>query len=306
MAEHHHVSDEKKLFLAMLLTGGFMVAEIVGGLISGSLALLADAAHMLTDMLALGLAWVAARISRRPADRLRSYGYQRVQIISALVNGVVAVGLVVWILYEAIHRLFNPAQVMGDVMLFIAAMGLVINAIVFQILHRGGEHNLNIRAALIHVLGDMLGSVAAIIAGIVIVTVGWTMIDPLLSCLIALIIFRSAGKVIRQSIHILLEGAPDELDVEEIRRALISIIPSVQDVHHVHLWSLTPGQPILTMHVSVAEGTDTDQTLTQIKAVLEARFAITHSTVQIEKQCCADRHGYHGVCRASHPAACSG
>ncbi|MEW5757207.1 MAG: cation diffusion facilitator family transporter [Pseudomonadota bacterium] len=301
MSAHHHITDERRLFWAMLLTGSFMIAEVAGGLVSGSLALLADAAHMLTDMLALGLAWVAAKVARRPADRLRSYGYHRVQIISALVNGLAAVGLVLWILYEAIHRLFNPLEVMGDVMLVIAVLGLVVNAIVFQILHQGGERNLNIRAALIHVLGDMLGSVAAIIAGIVIVTLGWTLIDPLLSCFIALIIFRSAWKVIGQSIHILLEGAPDELDVEVIRTTLINGIPAVCDVHHVHLWSLTPEQPVLTMHVTVAAGTDTDTALAHVKMMLASRFAIAHSTVQIEQHCCADaQRGDPGFCQAPH------
>ncbi len=265
-----------------------MVVEVIGGLWSGSLALLADAGHMLTDTVSLGLAWLAARLSRRPADALRTYGYHRLQILAAFVNGLFFLFIVAWIGFEAVQRLLMPQPVLGGVMLWVALAGLGINLVAFRLLHGGHRHNLNVRAALLHVLGDLLGSVAAIVAAGVILITGWYPIDPLLSILVALLILYSAGKVVRQSGHILLEGAPPDVDPERIRAELHRRLPEIEDVHHLHVWSLTPERTMLTLHVTVAEGTDCGQVLAAVKRILHEVFGIDHSTVQVETAACID------------------
>jgi cobalt-zinc-cadmium efflux system protein len=275
---------------AMLLTAAFMVAEIIAGLLSGSLALLADAGHMLTDSTALAIAWLAARLSRRPPDRLRSYGYQRLQVIAALLNSVGFIAIVVWILFEAFQRLQQPLEVLGGPMLAVAVLGLLVNLVVLGLLHGGHHQDLNVRAAMLHVLGDLLGSVAAIAAASIILLTGWMPIDPLLSVLVALLILRSALGVVRQSLHILLEGTPEDFDQAALEQALISAVPGVTGIHHVHVWSLAPERPLLTLHVDVGDTSDYQRTLLAIKRVLSDDFGIHHATVQIEPGGCADAH----------------
>ncbi len=275
---------------AMLLTGLFTIAEIIGGLLSGSLALLADAGHMVTDTAALAIAWGAARLSQRPTDRLRSYGYQRLQVIAALMNSIGFIGIVVWIMVEAFHRLQRPVEVLGGPMLVVAVIGLAVNLIVLRLLHGGHRHDLNVKAAMLHVIGDLLGSVAAISAAAVILLTGWMPIDPLLSVLVALLILRSALGVVRQSLHILLEGTPQDFDREALERALVEGMPGVSGIHHVHVWSLSPEKPLLTMHVDVADVSDYRQTLLEIQRLLREDFGIHHATVQIEPGSCVDSH----------------
>jgi len=267
-----------------------MVAEVIGGLLSGSLALLADAGHMLTDTVSLFLAWIAARMSRKPADTLRSYGYHRVQILAAFSNGVFFILIVGWITYEAVQRILNPVEVIGGIMLVIAGLGLIVNLLAFYILHGAGGKNLNVRAALLHVLGDLLGSVAAITAAVIILGTGWMPIDPILSVFVALLILRSAWMVVKESTHILLEGTPQDIDIEILQTAIIDAIPGVRDVHHVHVWSLTPEHPLLTLHVNVAPDVDSTQVLQRVKQVLQDRFQIHHSTIQVEPAHCVDEH----------------
>ena len=267
-----------------------MVAEVIGGLLSGSLALLADAGHMLTDTVSLFLAWFAARMAHKPADTLRSYGYHRVQILAAFSNGVFFILIVGWISYEAVQRIMNPVEVMGDIMLVVAGLGLIVNLLAFFILHGAGGKDLNIRAALVHVLGDLLGSVAAISAAVIILATGWMPIDPILSVFVALLILRSAWMVVKESTHILLEGTPQHIDVEILQRAIVEAVPCVRDVHHVHVWSLTPEHPLLTLHVNVEPDVDSTQVLQRVKQVLEDRFHIHHSTIQVEPAHCVDEH----------------
>jgi len=286
---HDHTAKDKRLLYALCLTAVFTLVELVGGLWSGSLALLADAGHMLTDTVALGLAYGAARLARRPADPLRSYGYHRVQILAAFINGIGFLLMVGWILVEAAQRMLNPPQVMGEMMLGVAVLGLLVNLAAFKLLHGGHQHDLNVRSALLHVLGDLLGSAAAIVAGVVILWSGWMPIDPLLSVLVALLILRSAIRVVRQSGHILLEGAPVDQDADLIRDTLVAEIPAVTNVHHMHLWSLTPERPMLTLHASLQADADWPATLAGIKSVLSERFGLTHSTVQLETSACADQ-----------------
>jgi len=287
-------ASQRRMLWAMLLTGVFTLAEVVAGLLSGSLALLADAGHMLTDTAALAIAWLAARLSQRPPDRLRSYGYQRLQVIAALLNGVGFIAIVGWILVEAVQRLRQPVEVLGGPMLVVALLGLLVNLIVFALLHHahqhGHHHDLNLRAALLHVIGDLLGSVAAIAAAGVILVTGWMPIDPLLSVLVALLILRSALAVVRQSLHILLEGTPEDFDRAALQRALVQSVPGVTGIHHIHVWSLSPQQPLLTMHVDVSDLGDYHRTLLDIKRVLSEDFAIHHATVQIEPGPCVDPH----------------
>lgn len=286
---HHHADNETRLLWAMLLTGGFMVAEVVGGLISGSLALLADAGHMLTDSSALFMAWAAARITRRPADNERSYGYHRVQILAAFINGLAFFAIFIWIIVEAVQRLLNPVQVLADTMLVVAVLGLAVNVITFFVLHGGDQADLNLRGALVHVLGDLLGSVAAISAAVIILWTGWMPIDPLLSILVALLILRSAWFVTKRSAHILLEGTPEEVNVAELRETVTSKIPDVLDVHHVHVWSLTTDRPLLTAHVKVHDNAEYDSVMQKVKSLLNEQYGISHSTIQIEYEHCADK-----------------
>lgn len=284
----HRHSSERRLFWSLLLISGFMLVEVVGGILSGSLALLADAGHMLTDAASLVLAWGASRAANRPADALRTYGYHRLQILAALINGLAFIMLVGWIGYEALQRLQQPVEVLGGMMLVVAVLGLLVNIAAFAILHGGNHDDLNLRGAVVHVLGDLLGSIAAIVAAGVILWTGWMPIDPLLSVVVALLILRSAWFVVRQSVHILLEGTPEDVDVELLRQTITETLQQVEDVHHVHVWSLTPERPLLTMHVTVKQQRDCAQVLGQVKAILQQRFGITHSTVQVEAGGCMD------------------
>ena len=294
MAGHDHPhldlarNNQKRVFWAMLLTGSFMLAEVIGGVIAGSLALLADAGHMLTDTAALALAWTAFRVGHWPHDARRTYGYHRFQVLAAFVNGLALVAIVGWIAIEAIRRLFDPVEVLGGLMLAIAALGLLVNLAAFAILRGGDRENLNLQGATLHVLGDLLGSIAAIVAALVIVSTGWMAIDPLLSLLVALLILRSAWLLLRRSAHILLEGAPDWLEVDDLRAAVTSAMPAIQDIHHVHAWMLTTERSLITLHAEVSPGADHQAVLRVIRKVLRERFGITHATIQIETAGCTD------------------
>ncbi len=280
--------NERRVFWTLVLTAGFMGVEVLGGIAAGSLALLADAGHMLTDAASLTLAWMAFRIGRRPQDARRTYGYHRFQVLAAFVNGVTLIAVVGWIAIEAARRLWTPGPVEGGLMLVIAGLGLLVNVAAFAILHSGDRDNLNIRGAALHVMGDLLGSIAAMVAGAVIYATGWTPIDPLLSLLVALLILRSAWLLVQKSAHILLEGTPEWLDVEALKAELVEAIPAILDVHHVHAWMLTSERPLITMHCRVQTGADHDRTLRAIQEVLERNHGIGHATIQIEPGDCPD------------------
>ena len=290
-AGHSHTppvsgDNERRIFLAMLLTGGFMAVEVVGGLLSGSLALIADAGHMATDTAALALAWFAFRLSKRPADPRRSYGFHRGEVLAAFVNGIAMIALVIWILVEAIRRLSAPVEVLGGIMLWIAAGGLLINCFSFWLLHTGSKENLNIRGAAVHVAGDLLGSVAAILAAVVIIWTGWTPIDPLLSVAVAILILRSAWMITKQSAHILMEGAPQGLHPADIKDDLMQNLPGLEDVHHIHVWSLTQERHLVTLHARIHEDADPDELRNAVNTRLISQFNVDHVTVQIEKKSC--------------------
>ncbi len=285
---HVHADSERRVLWAMLLTGGFMVVEVAGGLVSGSLALLADAGHMVTDVAALGLALAAFRVGRRSHDARRTYGYHRFQVLAAFVNGLALIAIVAWIAYEAVHRILAPVDVLSNLMLAVAVAGLVVNIVTFAILHAGDRANINIRGAALHVLGDLLGSVAAIAAAVIIMITGWMPIDPILSLLVAILVMRSAWGLIRSSSHILLEGAPDWLDVEKVRGGIIRAVPGVIDIHHIHTWMITAERPMITLHVEVEPETDHHATLVAVRRHIRDVLSISHSTVQIETAGCVD------------------
>ena len=275
-------TSERRLAVAALVTVAFMVAEFAGGLISGSLALIADAGHMLTDAAGLALAWLGLRLSRRPADWARSYGYDRFGVLIAYSNGLLLFLVAGWIVYEAVHRISAPSPILGGVMLWVAVAGLAVNGAVLWTLHGGDHDNLNMRAAILHVIGDLLGSAGAIVAAVVILLTGWTIVDPLLSVLVSLLILASAWRVVRESAHILLEGTPAGLDPRVIADDLTATVPGVVGVHHVHLWSLSQERPLITLEARVADAQAARAAVDAIKARLADTFGIGHATVEIE------------------------
>lgn len=289
--DHDHTAGASSTILgiAFALTALFMVVEFAGGVLANSLALVADAGHMLTDAAALALAWAAVRLAARPADAKRSFGYQRLRVLATFVNGCALLFIVAWIAFEAVMRLLNPVPVNASAILWIGSLGLAVNLIVFAMLRRGDSHDMNLSAASLHVLGDLLGSAAAIVAAVIILWTGWMPIDPLLSLLVSALIVKSAVSLVRRSAHILMEGSPEWLDHGELRRTLEQKIPAIRDVHHVHTWSVGPHETLLTMHALVNGAADQEMVLKDTKALLAERFGITHTTIQIEVADCVDR-----------------
>lgn len=284
----HGSSSETRTAVAAGITFGFMALEAVGGVISGSLALLADAAHMLTDGVSLALAWWAFRQLRKPATPQMSFGHQRMPVLMAFANGVALLLVTAWIVVEAIERLTNPVDVEWRMMVVVALAGLAANLAAMWVL-ASGERNLNIRGALLHVASDMLGSVGAVAAAIVIAFTGWMPADPILSLVVALLILRATIGLLKESSHILLQGAPPEIDVPAISADIVATVPGVVDVHHVHVWSLAEGKVHATLHAVTAEGTDTALVVRTVKVRLAETHGIGHATVEVEPPAgCAD------------------
>jgi len=280
---HHHLGHEghsRTLIGALLLTLGFAVVEVFAGWWSGSLALLSDAAHMVTDASSLGLAAAAAWLARRPPSLQHSYGLVRAEILAALINSLAMLVLIGFIVSEAIHRFSTPQPIAGDTVVGVAVVGLAVNLIVAWMLHHG-EHTLNSRAALLHVLGDALGSVAAIIAGVVILTTGWTPIDPLLSLFVALLILVSALRLLREVVHVLMEGVPLTVKLDAVGRDLAAL-PGVLRVHDLHVWTLSSGTLALSAHLELRDLADWPIQLDAARKTLAAGHGITHVTLQPE------------------------
>lgn len=288
-ASHAHPpkdGNSKRLLAAFLVTVVFMIAEVVGGLISGSLALLADAGHMLTDAAALFVALMAVHFSQRKPNARHTFGYLRLTTLAAFVNAAALLLIVIFILWEAVRRFFDPQPVMGTPMLVIAVAGLLANLFAFWLLHRGSEEkNINVRAAALHVLGDLLGSVGAIAAAIVILTTGWTPIDPILSVLVSCLVLRSAWRLLKESFHELLEGTPQEVDINKLQKDLCLNIAEVRNIHHVHVWQIGE-QKLMTLHAQVIPPYDHDGLLRRIQAYLLEHYQIGHATIQMEYQHC--------------------
>lgn len=288
---HPHVHgnlEGRILLLALAVISVFMVVEFVGGMLSGSLALIADASHMMTDAVALGLAASAQWLSMRPADGRLHFGYRRIQVLAAFVNGIALVILLIWIVGEAIRRFIRPVEVAWEPMLVIAVLGLLANVVAFKLLHGSAATNINVRGAMLHVVGDLMGSVAAVIAAVVIAFSGWTRIDPLLSIMVAILIGYSAYNLLRETAHILLEGAPKGLDAAVVAKELAGVSDAIEDVHSVQIWQLTPEHPQATMHVRLRADAPAQETLSRVKARLAEKFNIRDSTIQIEMGSCCD------------------
>ena len=257
------------------------VVEIAGGVWTGSLALLADAGHMFSDTFAIGLALVAVTLARRPSTPRRSFGFQRAEILAAFVNGLTLVLVSGWIVWEAIGRLDDPPELLGGWMVLFAAIGLVVNAAAAGILIRSGGESLNVEAALRHVLADLLGSAGVLVAAVVIVTTGWTLVDPLVSMAIAVLIVLSAWGVLRDSTAILMEQTPSRLDADAVARAIVAV-PGVTSVHDLHVWTITSGFDALSAHVLVGRGDDCHARRRDVEQMLASTFGITHTTLQVD------------------------
>lgn len=271
----------RRLTLALGITAAVMVAEAVGGWLAGSLALLADAGHMLADAAALGLALLASRIALRPATPERSFGLQRLEILAALGNGALLIAIAVGIGLEAWRRLRAPPPVNGELLLGVAALGLVANLVAVMLLHRGHEHSLNQRGAYLHVLGDLLGSVGALAAGAIVLGTGWTLADPLISVFIGVLVLVSAWRLVKESTDVLLEATPAHIALGDVHDRIASV-PGVDSVHDLHVWTVTSGVVAMSGHVVVRNPTDNQPVLEEVQDRMRA-LGIHHVTVQMER-----------------------
>ena len=300
---HNHAlpanGNEKALWAALGLTSAFMLTELVGGLLSGSLALISDAAHMFTDTAALGIALAAIRIARRPADASRTYGYHRFEILAAAFNALLLFGVAIYILVEAWLRFRRPTEVETGAMLWIAVAGLAVNFISMRLLSGGKEDSLNVKGAYLEVWSDMLGSLGVIAGAILIRFTGWTWIDTVIAVAIGLWVLPRTWVLLKESLNILLEGVPQGIDVAEVMGAMTAVA-GVQGVHDLHVWSLTSGKASLTAHVVHQPGVDPQSLLAPLKDVLADRFSVFHTTLQMESTPCAhtaDGCNYTGPAR---------
>lgn len=276
----------RRLGITLGLVLVYMVAEVVGGLLSGSLALLADAGHMLSDAGSLALALFALWIARRPRSPEKTFGYHRTEILAALANGATLVAIAIYIVIEAWHRFRSPEEVDGRIMLWVAAGGLLVNLAGIWFLHEGREESLNVRGAWLHVVADTLGSVQAIAAGALIWVFGWNVADPIAAVLIAVLVVWSSWTLLRDSVNILMEGTPGHIDAAQVESALTSV-EGVVDIHDLHIWTITSGFESLSVHARVEDGDlDRDRILQEIHRTLQHRFRIEHSTIQLEGSEC--------------------
>lgn len=282
---HSHSRNKKTLLIAFLIITSFMVVEAIGGYLTNSLALLADAGHMLSDSISLGVGYLAFSIGEKAADQMKTYGYKRFEILAAVFNGATLVLISLYIFYEAYRRFSDPPEIATSGMLAIAFIGLLVNILVAWILMRGGDtkENLNLRAAFLHVLSDLLGSVGAITAALLIIFFGWAWADPLASVVVAILVLISGWRVTKEAVHVLMEGTPKNVDLEQVAQA-IEALPAVKSIHDLHVWSITSGKNAMSGHVVVKEHIsfkDSQQVLRDIEhALLELK--IGHVTVQLE------------------------
>ena len=302
-AHAHAHGTETRLLIAAALTVATLIAEAIGGWMFGSLALLSDAAHMLIDAFALLLAWAGAHFARRPADDLRSFGYARLEVLAGYSNALLQFVLVVWIAVEAVLRLMQPEPILSGIMLVVALIGLCVNVIVLVTLGGHQHDDLNLAGARLHVIGDLLGSIGAVGAALIVRYLGWLQADPLVSLFVSALILVSAWRLLRLSAHILLEGVPDGIETalvtDTVRRE-----SGVQDVHHVHVWQLAGGRRMATLHARLAPGMETEPALAAMKRVLRENFHIFHATIQIDDGDCAEGDCHDDVreSRAGHHA----
>jgi cobalt-zinc-cadmium efflux system protein len=289
---HNHnnrVGSLKGLKWTLALTALLMIVEFIGGCLSGSLALISDAGHMLTDVLALGLSLLAIRFATAPANAKKTYGFYRLEILAALLNGVTLILLSGYIFYQAWQRFSSPTEIKSGLMIIVALAGLAVNLAGFFILRASSKENLNVRGAFLHVVGDLLSSAAVVIGGLVIRFTGWLMIDPILSVLIGVMILKGAYSLVKESVDILLEAAPAGMESREIEKALTGI-KGIKALHHLHVWSLSSGIHALSAHVQIDDQmtSQSDALLSEIQELLEHKFGVLHTTIQFECAECAD------------------
>ncbi|MGG3305833.1 cation diffusion facilitator family transporter [Paenibacillus lautus] len=281
--DHARSGNKKGLAIALIITIGIMILEFIGGLLTNSLALLSDSGHMLSDASALLLSLVALWFATKPASPNKTYGFYRFEILAALLNGVALFVIAGFIVWEAIQRFDNPPTVASGSMMLIAAIGLLANLLSAWFLMRTGDvkNNVNLRSAYLHVIGDALGSVGAIIAGIVMIAFGWYIADPIISILVSILILKSAWRIIQNTVHILMEGAPETINSEEVTKSLLSI-PGVTGIHDLHIWTITSNFDSLSCHLVTQDDANTYEILQQAIDLLDSRFHIEHATIQIE------------------------
>jgi len=280
---HSHARgvSQKLLLIVLSLTFAYMIAEAVGGYFSNSLALLSDAGHMLTDVAALALSLLAMRFASRPATARKTYGFYRLEILAALANGVTLLLLAFLICYEAYERLQQPEGVNSVALIAVAAGGLVVNIVSAKLLSSVGHDNLNIRGALLHVMGDLLGSIGAVTAGVLVLWKGWLWADPAVSVLISLLIIYSAWRLVSDAVNVLLEGVPSHINAAAVEEEMRTV-SGVQDVHDLHIWTITSDRHALTAHVVISELSESYRILRELRVLLAAKFSLTHSTIQLE------------------------
>ena len=283
--------NKKRLGVVLGLTTTYLVAEVVGGLLTGSLALLADAGHMLTDVAGLALALIAIRFAESPATPERTYGYHRVEILAALTNAIILIGISFYILYEAYERFRNPPEVQSGAMLAVAAVGLAVNIIGIYLLRSASEESLNMKGAYFEVLSDMLTSIGVIVAAVIMLTTGWYYADPLISAGIGLFILPRTWILLRDVVGVLLEGTPSDVNLTALREAITGD-SAVTDVHDLHVWSLTSGVNAMSAHIVMADGATSDNLLARIRQRVTSDFPIAHVTIQMEESPCGDREAH--------------
>jgi cobalt-zinc-cadmium efflux system protein len=276
-------AQQTHLLIVLLMTGTFMVIEVVGGLLTGSLALMADAGHMLTDIAALGLSAFAMWMAARPSTPEKSYGYHRAEILAAVTNAVVLLLLAIWILYEAYRRVFEPPHVLGVPMLLLGLVGLAVNVASMKLLADESVSSLNVHSAYLEVLSDAISSVGVILGGVTIWLTGWFLIDPFLSAGISVFIVWRTWALLTQAVHVLMEGVPTHLDAKEVGQAMAGV-PGVKGIHDLHIWTITSGLDALSAHVVVAVGEDRDEVLGLLQSLLRDRWRINHATLQIVEE----------------------
>ena len=274
-------TNKKKLRIVFGLTATYLIAEVIGGLVTGSLALLADAGHMLTDVAGIGLALLAIRYAERPPTPARTYGYYRAEILAALTNAVVLIGISLYILVEAYRRFRNPPEVSTTGMLIVATIGLVVNVVGLMVLRSGTTSSLNMKGAYFEVMSDLLTSIGVLIAGVIMMTTGWYYADPIISALIGLLILPRTWKLMREAIGVLLEGTPADVDITKVRDT-IAAVPGVAGVHDLHVWSLTSGTNALSAHVVVTEGSAYEDVLARVSRLATGELRMAHVTLQME------------------------
>ncbi|MGE8351276.1 MAG: cation diffusion facilitator family transporter [Pseudomonas protegens] len=286
-AGHSHgqvrAGHERKLWMALGLTGSFMIAEVIGAFVTGSLALLSDAAHMMTDALALAISLVAIQVAKRPADRKRTFGYARFEILAAAFNALLLFVVAFYILFEAWQRVQAPAQIQSIGMLVIAILGLIVNLISMRLLASASSESLNVKGAYLEVWSDMLGSLGVIIAALVILFTGWGWVDSVVAAAIGFWVLPRTWTLLKESMNVLLQGVPDGIDIEQVEQG-IREVPGVSDVHDLHIWALTSGKNVLSAHlVAQLQGRDEQEVLARVTELLQERFEIAHVTLQVEQ-----------------------